>query len=104
MGQSWGINNDNFMTECSVVDFLPKSGQAYLCHLVNTHNVVTYEAFNESFHWEIITLIVSLTRNVDTYNQEVYDENSSGHFFPIRCAQKLGWTLISLDGFYIQPW
>ncbi len=67
MGQSEGINNYNFMKECIALHFLPKSGQACLCHLVNTHNV--------------ITSIVSLTRNVYTNYQEVYDENSSGHLF-----------------------
>ncbi len=60
--------------------FLPKSGQACSCHRVNTHDAVSYEASVK----KIATSIVSLTRNVDTYYQEVYDENPSGHLFPIR--------------------
>ncbi len=45
-------------------------------------------------------MIVSLTRNMDTTYQGVYDGNSSGHLFPIHLAQKLAWTLIPLDGYY----
>ncbi len=37
---------------------------------------------------------------MDTNFQEVYDENSSWHFFPIRFAEKLEWTQIPLDGYY----
>ncbi len=37
---------------------------------------------------------------MDTNFQEVYDENSSGHLFPIRFAQKLELTQIPLDGYY----
>ncbi len=33
----------------------------------------------------------------------VYDEYPSGHLFLIRFAQKLGGTLISLDGYYRLP-
>ncbi len=34
---------------------------------------------------------------------EVYDDNYSRHLFPIRFAQKSGWTFISLDCYYPLP-
>ncbi len=42
-----GIKYFIFMKECSYIDFFPKPGHACSCHLVNTHNAVTYEAFDK---------------------------------------------------------
>ncbi len=36
--------------ECVDTDFLPKSGQTRSCHLVRTHNMATYEAFDKGLH------------------------------------------------------
>ncbi len=91
------------MQECSAIDLLPKSGQVFSCYFVSTHNVVKYEAFDKRLHGKIVTPTVSLTRNVDTYYRELYDKNYGGHLVLIRFAQKLRWTLISLDIYYIQP-
>ncbi len=55
---------------------IPKSGQPSSRHLGNTHNVVTFEAFDEG-HLKIVTSIVVF--KVVTYYQDVYDETSSGH-------------------------
>ncbi len=61
-------------------------------------HVVPYEAIDETSLKKVL-----LTRKADTNYREVYDENSSGHLFPICFGLKSAWTLISLDGFYIQP-
>ncbi len=40
---------------------------------------------------------------MEIYYREIYDEDYGEHLFPIRFAQKLRWTLISLDGYYPLP-
>ncbi len=57
--------------------------------------MVTYEAFDDRLDYKIISSVASLMRKVNTSYQEVYDENSSGHLFPIRSAQKSGLTVIT---------
>ncbi len=73
MGQSKDIDKNNFMQEWSDIDFLPKSDQICSYRLVNTHNVVTYGAFDKRHHHKIVTTIGSLTKKwtllTDTLNR-----------------------------------
>ncbi len=78
LGQSEGISNYNFMSECGDIDFLPKSGQACSCHLV-TH--ITWSPMRLSVRGFVkkCHLNCFIDKKVCTNYGEVYAENSAGH-------------------------
>ncbi len=78
MGQSEGISNYNFMSECDDIDFYRNLVRACSCHVVNTHNVVTHEAFGKRLH-KNCHLNCFIDKKVCTIYGEVYAEDSGGH-------------------------
>ncbi len=62
------------------MDCLPKPGQARLCHLVHTHNVVTFEAFDK-------------VASLNNFHLTSFTDKTVDRKLPGRVWQEYQWTV-----------